>query len=161
MGKEIFTGRYTTENDQDIVVFLIGMRINKRLAIQKWLPVFMAMPGMIRELYQNKNLGFISLESFFGLRTTVMIQYWRSTEELMAYAKGNNHLKAWKEFNQKIGNNDAVGIYHETYVVRKGEYESVYGNMPLYGLAKAMKHIPITSKINSAAKRLSKENSTG
>nr|WP_106784288.1 DUF4188 domain-containing protein [Lysinibacillus timonensis] len=156
MGKEIFPGRFTTENDQDIVVFIIGMRINRRLAISKWLPVFTAMPKMIRELYQNKDLGFISMESYFGLRTTVMIQYWRSTEELMAYAKGQQHLKAWREFNQKVGNNDAVGIYHETYVVRKGEYESFYGNMPLYGLGKAMKQIPITSKINSAGKRLAK-----
>lgn len=155
MGKEIFQGRFTTENDQDIVVFLIGMRINKRLAIRKWLPVFTAMPKMIRELYQNKDLGFISMESYFGLRTSVMIQYWRSTEELMAYAKGQNHLIAWKEFNQKVGNNDAVGVYHETYVVSKGDYESVYRNMPLYGLAKAMKQIPITSKINSATERLS------
>ncbi|SOC35631.1 DUF4188 domain-containing protein [Ureibacillus acetophenoni] len=157
MGKEIFPGRFTTENDQDIVVFLIGMRINKRLAIRKWLPVFTAMPKMIRELYQNKDLGFISMESYFGLRTSVMIQYWRSTDELMAYARGQNHLKAWKEFNQKVGNNDAVGVYHETYVIRKGEYESVYRNMPLYGLAKAMEQIPITSKINSATERLSQE----
>ena len=155
MGKEVFPGRFTTENDQDIVVFLIGMRINKWFAIRKWLPVFNAMPGMIRELYENKDLGFISLESFFG-RTTVLIQYWKSTEDLMAYAKGNKHLKAWKEFNQKVGNNDAVGIFHETYVIKKGEYESVFVNMPLHGVAKAMKQIPVTSKTNSAGKRLAK-----
>lgn len=45
MTKEVFTGRYTTENTEDIVVFIIGMRVNKRLAIHKWLPVFNAMPG--------------------------------------------------------------------------------------------------------------------
>lgn len=38
MGKKIYTGRYTTENDQDVVVFIIGMRINKRLAVRKWGP---------------------------------------------------------------------------------------------------------------------------
>ncbi|GAA0607969.1 hypothetical protein GCM10009001_26650 [Virgibacillus siamensis] len=42
MGKKIFEGRYTTENNQDIVVFPIGMRINKWLAVRKWLPVFTA-----------------------------------------------------------------------------------------------------------------------
>lgn len=51
MAKQIFTGRYTTENNEDVVVFIIGMRINKRLAVNKWLPVFNAMPGMIKELY--------------------------------------------------------------------------------------------------------------
>lgn len=155
MAKPVYEGRYTTENDQDIVVFLIGMRINKRRAIRKWLPVFLAMPGMIKELYQNqKSLGFLSMENFFGLRTTVMISYWRSTEDLHAYSKGQKHLTAWKDFNRKIGNNDAVGIYHETYFVQGGNYEAIYGNMPLYGLAKAVNHIPITAETISAKKRL-------
>ena len=30
-----------------------------------------------------------------------------------------------------------VGIWHETFKVRAGEYESVYGNMPVMGLAAA------------------------
>ncbi len=155
MGKTIFSGRFTTENEKDLVVFIIGMRINKRRAVHKWLPVMNSMPPMIKELYSNKEeLGFMSMESFFGLRTTVMIQYWRSTDDLLAYAKGSNHLKAWKNFNQKIGENPAVGIYHETYVVKQGNYESVYGNMPEYGLAKAMPHIPINPEKRSARKRL-------
>jgi hypothetical protein len=155
MAKQIFTGRYTTENTDDIVVFIIGMRVNKRLALHKWLPVFNAMPGMIKELYMNKDkLGFLSMESYFGLRTTVMIQYWRSMEDLHTYAKGKKHLDAWANFNKKVGNNDAVGIYHETYQLKSGGYESIYGNMPHYGLGKALKHIPITVELNSAQKRL-------
>ncbi|MDN7246261.1 DUF4188 domain-containing protein [Planococcus shenhongbingii] len=155
MGQEVFTGRFTTENSENIVVFLIGMRINNRLAVNKWLPVFNAMPGMIKELYTNKDeLGFLSMESYFGLRTTVMIQYWRSTEDLMAYAKNEKHLTAWKNFNQKVENNEAVGIYHETYELKAGNYESIYGNMPLYGLGKALKHVPITVERGSARKRL-------
>lgn len=157
MAKHIYTGRYTTENNEDIVVFIIGMRINKRLAVHKWLPVFNAMPGMIRELYTNKEeLGFLSMESYFGFRTTLMIQYWRSAEDLLSYARNEKHLTAWKHFNQKAGSNDAVGIYHETYKIKSGEYESIYGNMPLFGLGKALKHIPITEYINSAQKRLNK-----
>lgn len=156
MGKQLFPGRYTTDNDEDMVVFIIGMRVNKRLAVRKWLPVFKAMPRMIRELYENKEeLGFLSMESFFGLRTTVMISYWKSTEDLLAYAKGPTHLTAWREFNKKIGDNEAVGIYHEMYSVSKGNYEALYGNMPLYGLAKARNHRMITPDIRSARKRLS------
>ncbi|WP_339212799.1 DUF4188 domain-containing protein [Ornithinibacillus sp. FSL M8-0202] len=156
MGQKVYPGRYTTENNEDVVVFMIGMRINKRWAIHKWFPVFKAMPGMIRELYANKDeLGFLSMESFYGLRTTIMISYWRSTDDLLAYARGAKHLAAWREFNQKVGDNDAVGIYHETYSVPKGSYESVYGNMPLFGLAKAKKHRLITPDIRTAKKRLS------
>lgn len=155
MAKKIHTGRYTTENHDNIVVFLIGMRVNNRLALHKWLPVFSAMPGMIKELYTNKDeLGFLSMESYFGLRTTVMIQYWRSTEDLLAYAKSEKHLTAWKNFNKKINNNPAVGIYHETYELKAGNYESVYVNMPHYGLGNALSSIPIQAERSSARKRL-------
>lgn len=155
MGQPIYTGRYTTENDTELTVFLIGMRANKRRAVHKWFPVFKAMPGMIKELYTNQErLGFLSMESYFGLRTTLMIQYWRSTEDLLAYAKGEKHLAAWKNFNRKVKNNDAVGIYHETYTVQQGNYEAIYGNMPLHGLGKASRHVPITPERISARKRM-------
>ncbi|MFD1038805.1 DUF4188 domain-containing protein [Virgibacillus byunsanensis] len=154
MGKEVFPGRYTTEQEENVVVFLIGMRINKWWAIHKWLPVFTAMPPMIRELYMNKKTGFLSMESFFSLRTTLLVQYWRSSDDLITYAKGPTHLTAWRRFNKKIGNNNAVGIYHETYVIEKGNYESVYGNMPVFGLAKAAGHRLISTPLNSARKRL-------
>lgn len=156
MGRNIYTGRYTADNQEDIVVFIIGMRINKRLAIRKWWPVFTAMPAMIKELYQHKEeLGFLSMESYFGLRTTVMIQYWRSADDLLSYAKGEKHATAWRNFNRKVGDHEAVGVYHETYVLKKGNYEAFYGNMPLYGLAKASELIPVTSERNSAKQRLS------
>ncbi len=78
------------------------MRINKRLAVRKWGPVFTAMPGMIKELYENQeDLGFLSMESYFGLRTTIMVQYWRSTEDLLAYAKGKKTFDCMAEFQQK------------------------------------------------------------
>jgi Domain of unknown function (DUF4188) len=113
------------------------------------------MPGMIKELYTHKDtLVFLSMESYFGLRTTLMVQYWRSTEDLLAYAKGKQHLTAWKTFNQKAKNTDAVGIYHETYIIPKENYEAIYANMPLYGLAKANKHIPVSAEQTTAKQRL-------
>ncbi|PPA69343.1 DUF4188 domain-containing protein [Jeotgalibacillus proteolyticus] len=155
MGNSTFNGRFTTENTEDMVVFIIGMRINKPLAVHKWGPVFMAMPGMIRELYMNKEeVGFLSMESYFGLRTTAMIQYWRSADDLLAYARNDKHLKAWMNFNKKTRNNNGVGIYHETYQVKGSEYESVFVNMPHYGLGKAMNHMSVSEKKDSARERL-------
>lgn len=156
MSAQVFPGRYTVEQKDGFVVFIIGTRINKWWAVHKWWPVFIAMPPMIKELYSQKELGCLSMENFFGLRTTLMVQYWRSEEDLMAYAKGQKHLTAWKNFNKKVGNNDAVGIYHETYVIKPGQSESIYGNMPKFGLAKAMGMQPITPASNSARKRLQK-----
>lgn len=150
----IFPGRYTASNENKIVVFIIGMRINKWWAIHKWLPVLLAMPAMIKELYVHKELGCLSMENFFGLRTTLLLQYWRSEEELLAYAKGQKHLQAWNDFNKKVGNNKAVGIYHETYVISEGNYEAVYGNMPVFGLARVSSMIPITPANQTARKRL-------
>lgn len=155
MGKNIFTGRYTTENEDDMVVFIIGMRINNLFAVHKWFPVFTAMPPMIKELHTHKEeLGFLSMENYFGLRTTVLIQYWRSMDDVLAYARGEKHLTAWNNFNRKVGDNKSVGIFHESYQVKKENYESVYGNMPLYGLSKALPQVSITNDLNSAKKRL-------
>ncbi|MFB6255318.1 MAG: monooxygenase family protein [Haloplanus sp.] len=36
--------RVTAEVEGDLVVFLIGMRINSLWKVHRWLPVFLAMP---------------------------------------------------------------------------------------------------------------------
>ncbi|MFD1021014.1 DUF4188 domain-containing protein [Thalassobacillus hwangdonensis] len=160
MGADIFKGRFTVENrnEDDFVVFLIGMRINKWWAVHKWVPVFLAMPPMVRELLSTKGLGFLSMENFFNLRSTLMVQYWESEDDLMNYAKGEKHLKAWRQFNRKISNNDSVGIYHETYLIKPDQCESIYGNMPRFGLAKALGHKPVTNHSKTARQRLESAN---
>lgn len=152
---EIFKERMTADVDGEFVVFLIGMRINKPWKIHKWLPVSMAMPKMLNELYKNPEVGLINHESWFG-RTTIMIQYWKSFEHLEKYAKSkdSSHLPAWAEFNKKIGSNGDVGIWHETYLSKKGGYECVYNNMPRFGLAKVGAHLPASGKLNSASERV-------
>ncbi|WP_163970387.1 monooxygenase family protein [Oceanobacillus halotolerans] len=50
--------------------------------------------------------------------------------------------------------NNAVGIFHETYIMESKSYEAIYVNMPVCGLAQATGHNPITSKKNSATNRL-------
>ncbi len=47
-----------------------------------------------------------------------------------------------------------MGIWHETFKVRAGEYEAVYGNMPAFGLAAAARHLPVARKANIAAARI-------
>jgi len=47
------------------------------------------------------------------------------------------HKRAWRSWNQRIRDTDAVGIWHETYRVHAGEHESVYVNLPAFGLAAA------------------------
>lgn len=151
----IHSARMTAELDGEFAVFLIGMRINKPWKIHKWLPVVQAMPRMIKELATTPDAGYLSSELWFG-RTTIMLQYWRSSEQLLAYAKNRDaaHLPAWKAFNQSVGTDGDVGIWHETYVASAGTFENVYVNMPPFGLGKAGNLLPATGRRQHAADRL-------
>ena len=147
--------RVTASFDGSFVVFLIGMRVNKPLKVHKWLPVATAMPRMIKELYRQPELGFLNAEMWFS-RTTVMVQYWRSMDQLLDYAKNREaeHLPAWQAFNKAIGTDGSVGIWHETYAVSPGCYENIYVNMPPFGLGKIGSLQPATGGRQSAATRL-------
>ena len=148
--------RLTATLEGDFVVFLIGMRINSPLKIHKWLPVARAMPRMIEELYRKPELGFLHAESWFS-RTIVIVQYWRSMEQLLSYAKSreSEHLPAWQAFNKAVGTDGTVGIWHETYAASPGSYENVYVNMPAFGLGKAGTLQAASGGRQSAAGRLS------
>jgi hypothetical protein len=147
--------RLTATVEGDFVVFLIGMRINQPLKLHKWLPVAGAMPRMIKELRKQPELGLLHAEMWFS-RTIVQIQYWRSMEQLLAYAKNRQaqHLPAWQAFNKAVGTDGSVGIWHETYAASAGSYENVYVNMPAFGLGKAGTLQAATDGRQSAAGRL-------
>jgi hypothetical protein len=153
---KIFPGRYATRMEGPFVVFLIGMRINKLLRPDKWIPVARAMGPMIHELYANKELGFLSAESFLSWRGVTMVQYWRSFEDLHAYAHARdaNHLPAWAAFNRSIGKDGTVGVWHETYQVAADRYECVYVNMPKWGLSAVGEQVAATGRMNDAKGRM-------
>lgn len=154
---EVIKDRMCAEIDGEAVVFLIGMRFNKLWKIHKWFPVLLAMPRMLRELEQNPELGFLGAYTWFG-RTVIVLQYWRSVDHLNAYAKNRDHahLPAWAAFNRAVGKNGDVGIWHETYRIHEGSYETIYANMPLFGLAKATKAVSAVGRKESAASRMAK-----
>lgn len=136
-------------------MFLIGMRINRVWKPWQWLRVAAAMPRMIGELESKPELGYLGGESWFG-RTTLMVQYWRSMDALMAYAKNRDaaHLPAWRSFNKLVGTGGDVGIWHETYRVHPGDYENVYVNMAPFGLGKVGTLVEAGGKRHDARGRL-------
>ncbi|MHB8423046.1 MAG: DUF4188 domain-containing protein [Leptospirales bacterium] len=150
----ILPDRLTAHLDGEFVLFLIGMRINRPWKIHKWFPVILAMPRMIKELLSKSDSGLLGYEMWFG-RTTIMVQYWRSTEKLLDYAKNREaaHLPAWKAFNKAVGTNGDVGIWHETYVVSPDRFENVYVNMPAFGLGKAGILLPASGNRETATDR--------
>jgi hypothetical protein len=153
----VIPGRFTADIEDDFVVFLIGMRINNFWAINKWLPVAKSMGPMLESLEKDQDSGFLSGEVFTNIRTSCFVQYWRSFEDLERFSKDPSvsHRAAWKAFNKAVGSQCMVGIWHETYKIRAREYECVYGNMPLFGLAKATQHIPASGNWNNARSRIS------
>ncbi|HSK42032.1 MAG TPA: DUF4188 domain-containing protein [Arenibaculum sp.] len=145
--------RMTVEYDHDFVVFLLGMRINQPWKVHRWLPALRAMRPMLQELRDRPDSGFLGYEAT-GL---LSIQYWRSVEDLVAYAhaRDGRHWPAWIDFNKRVGyTGGAVGIWHETFQVAAGRYETVYANMPPYGLGKVGRMVPAVGPMSGARTRL-------
>jgi Domain of unknown function (DUF4188) len=152
----IFPGRYAAQSDESFVVFLIGARVNKLFALSSWPRVFSAMPPMIAELKQHPEMGMLHAQYMVYWRGVAVIQYWRSFDHLHAYAHARDakHLPAWAEFNRRIGGSGTVGIWHESYLVEPGKFETVYANMPRFGLSAAVNHVPAMGRMQDARSRL-------
>jgi hypothetical protein len=114
-----------------------------------------AMPKMLKELEAQPESGFLGGYQGVTYNTLAVTQFWRSFEHLERYARNPQaeHLPAWRKFNQRIRDNGNVGIWHETYKVRAGEYEAIYGNMPRVGLAGVGEHTALGST-STAARRI-------
>lgn len=149
-------GRFAGVLEGEFVVFVIGMRVNQLWNVAKWLPVSRAMPRMLQELFRQPELGLLHAEYFAGWRNVMTLQYWRSYEQLHAYAhaRDKEHLPAWTAFNKAARGNTAVGVYHESYMCGPGRYETVYVNMPGFGLGKAGAKVPAVGSMKDAAERL-------
>jgi hypothetical protein len=111
---------------------------------------------MLKLLAKSSAKGFLGVEQWVRWREVMTVQYWRSFDDLERFARnpGDPHLQVWKDFNRRIGSDGSVGIWHETYSVNAGQFECVYGNMPLFGLAAATEHVPAVGNRETARLRL-------
>lgn len=155
---QVFPGRYTNDAQGEVTVFLIGMRFNQWWRVDKWLPVFVAMPRMIALLAKHPQDGLLGWHVWTG-RTVLVLQYWESPEKLQAFAsaKDRPHLDPWRRYVKSLGDHPAVGIWHETYVSAPGTRESIYVNMPEFGLAGATEHVPVGHGKRTAKQRMGRK----
>lgn len=156
---QVIKQRMAAEIEGDFVVFLIGARFGSPWKIARNFWFLKSMPAMLKELEKHPEMGLLGYRQHLGPRGGTIIQYWRSFEDLEKYArsKDNEHFPAWVKFNKKIGSNGDIGIWHETYKVRAGEYEAIYNNMPPHGLGKAGKLVPAAGYRATAKGRLTRE----
>ncbi len=154
---EVFKGRYMADVSQlgdEIVVFVIGMRINKLHKIRLWWPVFDGMRNMLKYLEERPEKGQLAYR--LSALPPFVVQYWRSFDDLERFARNvdDPHLEPWRRFNREIGKSGDVGIFHETYRVKTSDIETIYGNMPACGLGAASALVPVRRGKDSAAARL-------
>ncbi|GAA3140108.1 DUF4188 domain-containing protein [Streptomyces rameus] len=158
MGNTLNEGRTTAAREDGVVVFLIGMRVNSFTAVRSWWPVAKAMGPMLAELRRDRDSGLLGFKALRGgLREAYIVQYWESREKLLAYASApdRHHRPAWAAFNRRLREGRGeVGFWHETYIVPAGAHESVYMNMPAYGLGAATGVLPVGRRGERAADRL-------
>lgn len=160
----IHKGRHTAAAAAPLVVFVIGLRVNRALAVHKWLPVARAMGPMLAELAADGDSGFMGAETLWQpWRTVLLLQYWRDFDALERYARADDrqHLPAWAAFNRAIGSDGSVGIFHETYCVPAGGSETIYANMPAFGLGAVAGLVPAEGSRRSARMRLGASPTTG
>jgi len=134
---EVKQGRWTVEVEGDFVVFLIGARLNTWHVVRSLIDLGgrRGMKHMLDYLVERPEKGLLAYE--MGLPT--IVQYWRSFEHLEAFAKDKDdpHIDVWRQYWRRVGKSARTGIWHETFLVRAGEYEAIYGNVPARGLGKA------------------------
>ncbi|MFZ1062500.1 MAG: DUF4188 domain-containing protein [Acidimicrobiales bacterium] len=157
---QVNKGRYSADVGADgVVLFLIGMRINRLWQFWRWIPVFVAMPRMLAELQRQRSLGLVGKpRTFVSGRVILVWQYWQSFEKLEAYARAsqNLHLPAWRAFNRRVKATGSVGIYHETVLLSDTTVETVYANMPTFGLSAVTGSVVASTRGQSAGVRLGK-----
>lgn len=156
MVQHVQPGRFTATPATDTVtVFLIGMRVNRWWKLAPTARTFVAMPRMLAYLANDPDAGLLGFHSWFG-RTTLLLSYWRSPEHLQRFAAERNapHLQPWRRFMRQQSGTGDVGIWHETYQVPVDAQETVYTDMPPFGLAAATHVTAIGRGASTARQRL-------
>jgi hypothetical protein len=84
-------------------------------------------------------------------------EYWRSFDQLESFAKNPDrlHLPAWIAFSERVGCSDDVGVYHETYGVDAGQFESTYVNLPVIGLSPVGSSVAVGEQSDTSRARRS------
>ena len=129
--------------DSEVVVFLIGTRVNH--------PLGLLAPGakkigdyfssMVKDLEEHADkFGFLGMTSWVNNSTRATnnelldVCYFRTTEGLHKFAHSKYHREGWDWWNKTVKEHPHLSIYHETYHVPKGHWESIYVNSHISGI---------------------------
>ncbi|KAI2617410.1 hypothetical protein GGR54DRAFT_607648 [Hypoxylon sp. NC1633] len=132
--------------DKPIAMFLVGIRSNSPLG--RLSPTYQRVNHYMDELYEdaesnrttNGYLGrtadFLPMD-FSQNNTMITISYWKTIEDLEAFARRPIHIKAFRYLvkAQTTGSKkDETGVLHEVLYCPPGHWEAVYSNMAPWGM---------------------------
>lgn len=130
--------------DASIVVFLVGLRNNHPYSILapgfKDMGTFFA--GMQKHLEENaEEYGFLGMSCWASStqRETqnemMNVVYFKNYDGLHKFAHGKAHREPWRWYNSMATKIPHLSIWHEAYVVPKGNWEAMYVNSHINHLA--------------------------
>ena len=152
--KEVNQGRWTAEIEGDFVVFLIGARVNKPwqlVRILRDLGGRRGMNHMLKYLTEHPGKGPARLRDDGHCQRPILALV-RAPRSLREEQRRPAFVRV-AQLLEGVGKDDRAGIWHETFLVRDGEYEAVYGNVPARGLGKASTLVPVAES-STARKRI-------
>jgi hypothetical protein len=125
---------------EPLVVFHLGSRSNH--------PLGPLAPGVkqVGEHFRAMTTELVDRAEHFGCvghsawraaeranhNSSMIVFYFRNVEGLNAFAHDKVHRKGWDWYNSFIKETGFkhIGIFHETFSVAAGQYETIYDNMP-------------------------------
>ena len=158
---EVKAGRWTADIEGDFVVFLIGARADKRRLLRSFrdLGGRRGMLHMLQHLSAHPEKGLLGYEMSTLRRDHRAVLALVRAPRAVRQRRDDPHVAAWRNYWQRVGKDTRTGIWHETYLVRAGEYEAIYGNMPPFGLGKASSLVTLAEG-RSARGRLKRRTAT-
>lgn len=153
----------TDTHDDDLVVFILGMRPRRAWRLDQTLFVSRSMFRMQAELERDRAnggaLGYLGGFNAVAPTGPIVVQYWRSFEDLERYSHSTDfeHRPAWLKFYTMThaAGRSRVGIWHETYRVPAGAHESIYGDLSApVGLAAAVGAQPLERRGRTSRERI-------
>ncbi|EEH44773.1 uncharacterized protein PADG_01062 [Paracoccidioides brasiliensis Pb18] len=133
----------STPADGSVVVFIIGAKSNHPFGVfdgvyKKVIDYFKSMAAALES--SSEEYGFLGMSLWIGgmehtANETMSVMYFRDLESLHNFSHGPEHMSGVKWWSKVVADNPQVGIYHETYVVPKGNWENIYVNCKPTGMS--------------------------
>ena len=102
-----------------------------------------------------KEAGLLHSDMFTaGWKHVCILQYWRDFESVHAWSHMPPHSEWWRGINARIRSRQDVGVYHETFLVPRERYESIFIQCPRIGVSAFGNLAPPTGRATTSRDRL-------